>query len=853
MNSYNDNLNSVVVASLQAQELENKQLNSQRIASMFSLYHAEGATITAFEKLKADQKTLGEKAAVQDQAVLNSNISTNMLASATQAGTYVAQSVTNTSVAAANTQVAGNAILKLAGDMGNIYSIVNAADFDTEIYKQGKEAMDLINQTAYLAEVATKTAMDASIKTSEVSTATVLSKAKATNTLMGNLLQIVTTDFNNVSALVTTDTANVAAASVVEKAAEGNYEDIVAEYRAARNVYKTANAQLNLGLTVSAVLLLGTNEEILATTAQDVSQRNIQFNLVTSPFAAPRAAGVPIPAGIKLTPDDNPVSDYYIMLVNEDSQSTFSITDAEGILLKGPGNFIKIHVTPSQLNSKTGSHEDQVFVPAVLTRTDNQQQIPVSEGRVSMTVDFFNVNGGKLKDSDGKLVKMGTKYVVFLMAVYDPNYKRKLNNFEDYLSASSNVFKLANILTPVTGVEAGPIKKKEDEKTRDSSEVWFPMETEGQAALQASKPDPDTYQITFSVSENPAYAADVEYRCIILPGEDTVNSGMLTRATMHDIEDEVTRLEQIADEFDSLIANTHDRLLSTRLNLTRIGFTPECQFTNPPTLSKQQNEFDKKFNQLNDKLLATKNGEEKKLLTAAIKVLSTDFKRMGFIPSFQATTPSTTSVQQEKMNADFNEIQEKLEQGIAKNDEAAIATYTAKSKEMKAKFRKMGFTPAFQVTTPSTTVKQQAEYNKTCNALNDEYVKALNDKAKALADIQQHTADNFSFLFNLKLAEQVSAGNYILPSQYTIRNNVTGYQWPVTDYIAPFGPGTTDNFGNPLISGRQYTVVVLSISTAEEQNLPQYINNWTGANTPVVQFTYTEPVKAGTEKNKSEK
>jgi hypothetical protein len=833
MNSYNDNLNSVVSASLQAQELANKQLNSQRIASMFSLYHAEGATITAFEKLQADQKTLKEKSDVQTQAVQCSNISTNLLASATQAASYVAQSVTNTSVAAANTQIAGNAILKLAGDMGNVYSIVNAADFDTEIYKQGKEAMELINQTAYLAEVATKIAMDASIRTSEVSSPVVLTKSKATNTLMGNMLQITTTDFNNASQIVTTDNANVSAASVIEKAAEGNYEDIAAEYRASRSVYKASNEQLNLGLTVNTPLLRGESGEVLATTSESVSTRNIQFDLITSPFAVPIVEGAVFPPATRLTPDDNPVSDYYIILVNETEQATFSITDAEGIILKGASNYIRIHVTPSQLKPQG---TELVFTPAVLKRTDTNQLIKVSEGRVSMNVDLFDVNGGKLLDSDGKPVDLGVDYVVFLLAVYDNNYKRKLNNFEDYLSVFSNVFALANILTPVTGVEVKELVDGTDPDTAD----WFPMQSNGQELPAGSKPIPDSFEILFSASENPSYASNVEYRCLILPGDDNVMSGLLTRSTLLDLEDEVSQLEQIADKYDPLIANTHDQLISTRMNFSRMDFKPFTQPTNPPTTTTQQKEFNTKFNALNDKLVGTKDAVEVKTLNGAIQKMLLEFKRISFIPSYQTTTPPTTSAQQAGFNKEYNDLQEELEKARLNGDEQIVVKVTAKIKELNAKFKKQGFTPSFQATTPPTTVKQQAAYNGNYNTLNDNYVNALAAKTQAMAEIQQHTADNFSFFFNLTLAEQVSAGNYILPEKYMVRNNVQGYQWPVIDFCAPFGPGTTDNFGNPLIPGKKYTVVVLSISTAEEQNLSKFINNWTGSNTPVVQFTYTE-------------
>lgn len=784
MNSYNDNLNSVVVASLQAQELENKQLNSQRIASMFTLYHAEGATINAYEKLEADEKTLKAKGVVLDQAVQNQNISTNLLASATQEAAYVAQSVTNTSVAAANTQIAGNAILKLAGDMGNVFSIVNAADFDTEIYNQGKQAMELINDTAYLAEVATQTAMNASIKTSEVSAATVLSKAKAANTQMTNLYQIVSTDFNNTLQTVLNDTTNLSSTSVAEKAAEGSYEDIVAEYKAARGVYKAINEQLNLGLNVRPVIQPKKSDP-QQDLSQYVSQRKIQFDLIQSPFAYPWSADVPVPADVKLGGDANPVSEYYIILVNEKNRTTFSMTEAEAIILKGPGNYIKLNVVKSSLQPAAGSQTEQVFVPASLALVNGSTTtpVPVKNNNAIVTVDFFDVNGGKkLIDSEGKPVDMGTNYVVFILAVYDNSYKRKLNNFEDFLSATSNTFKLSYFLAPAFNVGVELITPDTEKEHADWYSVIGSDEEADQKAVK------DTSEVTFSVSENPSYSGDVEYRCVILPKTHDVMHGLLTRSTLHDLEHEVTRLHEIADEFDPVIDESYNKMLNMRMSFERIGFTPTCQTTNPPTTSKQQAEYNAEYRDLLEKQ-KNANGEEKKLFSAMIKVMQSDFKRIGFIPDTK------------------------------------------------------GGTPVLQTTSPATTAAQQATYNTGYNKVNDGYVTALEEKNKALKDIEHHTADNFSFIFNLRLAEQVSPGNYLLPTKYDVKENVTGYQYPVHKFIAPFGPEATDNFGNPLIPDHEYLVVVLSISIAPEQNLSTFVNNWTGDSPVVAHFKYTEPKK----------
>src|SRR5471030_1749589 len=102
MNSYKENLRSTVIASLQSQELERKNIQAQMNASMFTLYYAGGATITALEHCEQANDTLIKSKELKTQAVIAGGISNNQLASSTEANQYVKQSVTNTAVCAAN-------------------------------------------------------------------------------------------------------------------------------------------------------------------------------------------------------------------------------------------------------------------------------------------------------------------------------------------------------------------------------------------------------------------------------------------------------------------------------------------------------------------------------------------------------------------------------------------------------------------------------------------------------------------------------------------------------------------------------------------------------------------------------
>jgi hypothetical protein len=168
MNTYNDNLHAGVVDSLQNLDQDLKKINSQANAAMFTLYYAEGATITARNKLDTVKSKQSFVELVKGQAVKNSNISNNLLASATQANQYQKQSAANMATAASNVQIAANAIVRLSSDIGSISNIVQAADFDSEISDMADQTNHYIKRTAYDAEVASQSAMDASVATAKI-------------------------------------------------------------------------------------------------------------------------------------------------------------------------------------------------------------------------------------------------------------------------------------------------------------------------------------------------------------------------------------------------------------------------------------------------------------------------------------------------------------------------------------------------------------------------------------------------------------------------------------------------------------------------------------------------------------
>ena len=474
MSSYNENLNASVVASLQAQELKLNNTQTLLNANMFTLYYAEDAKITAQEKLEQTEKSYSEQEIVNEEAVANNNIATNLLATANQEKEINLQSVSNTAVAAANVQIATNSILKLASDMGSIVSILNAADYGSQIYDQAIAVNQLMNDTAYNAEVTSQWAMDASSHTAEITAGTVAEIATKTATSITDLLTVLKSQLDATTSLQITENAALASAATAQKKAEGELIDSKVDYNAANASYIASNKELNLNLQVT-------------------NKCNTGFTVQFSPYLNPfnnSSIEANFPYNI------SPVESYYVFVVKESEESTFSLSIAEGLI-------------------------------------DNEKiAIPISEQPNPQLVieraNYLDINGSK--------IALGENYVVFVMVQFTLNYKKSLNNFEDFLTAGSSSFILTNKLnSPTSG------------------------------AITMSTNDVPT--LAFNVTGNNSYP--VAYRCMFLPDNSELINAQFSTSKQLSLEEQI--IEEIKKEIEN--HETHDKnfdedleSLSTELN-----------------------------------------------------------------------------------------------------------------------------------------------------------------------------------------------------------------------------------------------------------------------------------------------
>lgn len=418
MNSNNDTIHTEIITSLDNQEIELKKQKGQYDASMLSVYYAQGNCITAAEKLKLANDDYEFQKDILQQAITVNGMSTNVMQTATSAKKYVEHTVTNAAVAAANAQIAANAVVKLASDVGTIYSMINAADFDAEIFEAADMAYKCINETAYLAESVSQKSMEASALMAEVAISNLVSKVTTTDADIKNLVNTVTANFDSAKERVTTVHQTLKSESETEKSAEGNLENVHAIYDASKMAYQLSNKELNLAVSVSET----------KDTINENHQYTVSFNPFTSAFKQP-----------DIEAETYPVEAYYILLVKDTAKKVFSMTDAESIITSNNDCVsIKIDATsPATPYSKTISIHD-------------------------------------LQDVNGESFQLGDNYVVFIYAVLSNTYKKNINVYEDYLTAPSFPFSIKNHLIPAHDIKVRLSPKSS--KTPNQQLVRFQVE-----------------------------------------------------------------------------------------------------------------------------------------------------------------------------------------------------------------------------------------------------------------------------------------------------------------------------------------------------------------------------------------
>lgn len=482
MNTYNENLQQSVTSTLSAITAEQTKLDSAKTTAEYNLYYAQGAELTARDKLEATTVTSEYYHTVNAQGVTNDSQAINLLASATSANTNVQASVTNVATAASNVQIASNAVALLASDIGAALNIATASLYKTDTYDKILNANSLVNETANDAKAASLTSMETSAATSEIISAEVLTVSTEVKTKIETLLTTTEAQFKTVSEQIVTENATVASTSKTERMAEGTLKDTATGVVAITTTYDNANTELNYGL---AVTVADSND---FTVAFDSLPENI--------FKYPPASGVTIP------PKD---PKYYLCLVPSDKQTLLTTDQAEQLYAQAtPGDA----PTDNKARPFAGPFSPAVANELTTTTTTTTSTTTSTTAKTTADTNSFT-DATKSVDIYGDPIKAGVEYVVFMYAEIAMPYKQFIGNYADIMTTASQTFVLA---TNLPLAEKNTTKPKTDPDTAAITTIFF----------QAAGID-----IPTDTDKN----ATLEFRCIFVEHAESPGLNFLTEKT----------------------------------------------------------------------------------------------------------------------------------------------------------------------------------------------------------------------------------------------------------------------------------------------------------------------------------
>lgn len=408
MNTYSENLRQTVVDTLSSLSTLQGSVDSSQVAAEYTLYHAQGAEITARDKVGKTDDEVKTWHHINEQSLIDENKVYNLLATATEANTDVTASVTNTATAASNVQIASNAISALASDIGAALNIANAALYDTDVYDKIQNANSFIIEVANEARLIAKSAMKASAATSEITTSEVLAQTSSLKSKIDNIFKSTQAEWDKFAKQAIAEGKVVNSTSQAERQAEGALDDADKEVAAIDKAYRFANDQMNHML------------EVTVTSATEIS---VSFGAWSAPsFYSPAAAGVKIP--------QQQVENYFLVLLPAQNQAMFSIDQAQQLFVQNPLD-----------NTKT-------FIPA----TPDAKVGPT--GKVERKPTPVTLS----EDINGDPIQPGASYVAYIYVELTKQYKQFTNNYSDLLFAPSQSFTPAETLPSPNGLKEKWVK-----------------------------------------------------------------------------------------------------------------------------------------------------------------------------------------------------------------------------------------------------------------------------------------------------------------------------------------------------------------------------------------------------------
>lgn len=395
MNTYHENLQQTVINTLT--ELANQQakLTSEKNSAEYNLYYAQGAKVTAADKLNDTKKSTKFADAVNQQSRFNDYQAINLYATVNEFNNDITNSRNNMATVAANLQIASNAIALLASDVGAALNIASASLYKTDTYNRIQEANAYVNEVANEAKSLSMNGMKVSAQTSEIVASELLNQTTALKSQLAQVLKITQAQFDQISAQIITESQILGQVSMQDYQAKGVLVDAKEESDLSKKAYQNSNQQLNYGLIIENASTNGFT---------------VRFNTLGDPhpgFYSDEAKAIRVPSKAEFPR-------YLIALVPEDKKSLFSSDQAQ------------------QLFAQYGD--------ATIAGTRFYEVVGQPAGSSVFKTFEYEL------DVYGDRIIKGKNYVAYLYIELSTEYKRFIGNFSDLLSAPSAKFVPADSL-----------------------------------------------------------------------------------------------------------------------------------------------------------------------------------------------------------------------------------------------------------------------------------------------------------------------------------------------------------------------------------------------------------------------
>jgi hypothetical protein len=218
-------------------QIENK-LDQAKSAAKLSLFYAQANG----EKEEADfktAKTINDKSLSLDaKSTEGVSLANNVLIAAKQSSVDAGSATSNFSTAAANIQIAANAITELASDVGGIMAVANAADQGSKIQASVEKAYVKIKNAAEMAEKLSLISLQATIEVAQSTANTVVTDAEQVLAAMTSLQTATSSQSDNSSEQMKAAYAGFMAALKMAKSASAAYDLALSKDQAIKSTRK---------------------------------------------------------------------------------------------------------------------------------------------------------------------------------------------------------------------------------------------------------------------------------------------------------------------------------------------------------------------------------------------------------------------------------------------------------------------------------------------------------------------------------------------------------------------------------------------------------------------------------------